>query len=101
MQMNLIFFSMFAGYYGRFVKDFSKITKPLIDLLPPTSVKKNRRKQEQEELKWKENEQVTFDEPNGNLTRPKILPYPDFDQLFELHIDACRTGLGGVLYNIQ
>ena len=33
-------FIAFAGYYRRFVKDFSKITKPLTELLPPTSTKK-------------------------------------------------------------
>ena len=33
-------FLAFAGYYRRFVKDFSKITRPLSELLPPTSVKK-------------------------------------------------------------
>ena len=33
-------FVAFAGYYRRFVKDFSKITKPLTVLLPPTSTRK-------------------------------------------------------------
>ena len=33
-------FFAFCGYYRRFVKDFSKVTKPLSDVLPPTTTKK-------------------------------------------------------------
>ena len=33
----------FAGYYLRFVKDFSKLTKTLTYLLPPTTKKKNKK----------------------------------------------------------
>ena len=33
-------FLAFAGYYRRFVKDFSTITRCLADLLPPTNEKK-------------------------------------------------------------
>ena len=28
-------FLAFTGYYRRFIKDFSKITRPLADLIPP------------------------------------------------------------------
>lgn len=37
-------FVSFAGYYRRYVKDFSMIAKPLTDFLPPTSTKKNKKK---------------------------------------------------------
>ena len=33
-------FHFFAGYYRRFVKDFSKLVRPLAELLPPTSTKR-------------------------------------------------------------
>lgn len=35
-------FVAFAGYYRRFIKDFSKIAKPLINMLPPASTKRER-----------------------------------------------------------
>ena len=94
-------FVSFAGYYRRYVKDFSMIAKPLTDLLPPTSTKKNKKKQSQKEWRWTEMEQTAFDNLKDVLTKPPILAYPNFELPFELHIDACQKGLGAVLYNIQ
>ncbi len=93
-------FVSFAGYYRRFVKDFSKVARPLTDLLPPTTRAKNKKKV-QKEWRWTEEEQTAFESLKDHLTKPPILAYPDFEQPFELHIDACGTGLGAVLYNLQ
>ena len=35
------------------------------------------------------------------LTNPQILAFPDFQQPFELHVDASGNGLGVALYNVQ
>ena len=40
-------FLAFAGYYRRFIKDFSKITRPLSDLLTPTTKKKGQKAKEE------------------------------------------------------
>ena len=37
-------FLAFAGYYKRCINDFSKITRPLADLIPPITKKKGPRK---------------------------------------------------------
>ena len=59
-------FLAFAGYYRRFIKDFSKVTRPLADLLPPTPEKKGRRKKE--DLVWTEKEQKIFEELKRNFS---------------------------------
>ncbi len=87
-------FVSFAGYYRRFVKDFSKVARPLTDLLPPTTRAKNKKKV-QKEWRWTEEEQTAFESLKDHLTKPPILAYPDFEQPFELHIDGCGDRPGG------
>ena len=58
----------FAGYYRRFVKEFSKIAKPLTDLMPsPTKSKKKKGKMSTKERSsqsvrwtWDEDQEATF-----------------------------------------
>ena len=84
------------------MKDFSKLAKPLTDLLPPTTTKKNKSKNTtQKEWKWTETEQEAFVRLKIMLTNSPILAFPDFQQPFELHVDASGKGLGAVLYNVQ
>ena len=91
-------FLAFCGYYRKFVKDFSHITRPLAELIPSTSPKhQNKRK----EWQWTEEHQKIFDHLKDLLTSPPILAYPDFSQPFELHTDASAKALGAVLYQTQ
>jgi hypothetical protein len=53
----------FAGYYRRFVKKFSTVTRPLSKLLPPTSVKKGQKKAKMEWI-WTEQDQQVFEKLN-------------------------------------
>ena len=53
-------FLAFAGFYRRFIQDFSKVIKPLSDLLPPTSTRKSKKKFHKD-WEWTENEQFVFD----------------------------------------
>ena len=92
-------FLAFAGYYRRFIRDFSKITRPLTDLLPPTPKKKGQKLKE--EFVWTEKEENIFTNLKTILSTPPILAYPDFNLPFELHIDASAKGLGAVLYQEQ
>lgn len=90
-------FLAFAGYYRRFIRDFSKITKPLADLIPGTSTKKHGKKEHKEWI-WTDKEQEIFDDLKQKLTSPPILTFPDFTKEFELHTDASAKALGAVLY---
>jgi len=93
-------FLAFAGYYRKFIQDFSKIAKPLNELLPPTSVKKGQKKMKKE-WTWTEKEQEIFDHIKRLLSSPPVLAYPDFTCPFELHADASTKALGAVLYQVQ
>lgn len=94
-------FVAFAGYYRRFVKDFSKITKPLTDLLPPTTTKRNAKPKHTKQWKWEQEQEDTFNLLKDILTSPPILAYPEFQNPFELHTDASGKGLGAILYQTQ
>lgn len=90
----------FAGYYRRYVDGFSKLVKPLNDLLVdhPTSEKSFK---PQTPWKWNEEHQVAFDTLIRRLSSPPILAYADYSKPFILNVDASSNGLGGVLYQIH
>ena len=103
----------FAGYYRRFVKDFSKIVKPLNKLcegyVPPKTLKKMSTKPSTPPLnmsskidkKWDESCQVAFDTIKERLITPPVLGYADLTSPFVIHTDASLTGLGACLYQMQ
>ncbi|XP_074306469.1 uncharacterized protein LOC141641716 [Silene latifolia] len=75
-----------AGYYRRFVKDFSKIAKPLTSLMR----KENR-------FVWDESCEKAFLTLKERLTTALILALPDGNDNFEVYTDASKKGLGCVL----
>ena len=91
-------FLAFAGYYRRFVQDFSRITRPLAELIPPSTTKKGTKKKQLKEWKWTDVEEKAFLHLKEILASPPVLAYPDFDLPFEVHTDASTKALGAVLY---
>jgi hypothetical protein len=75
-----------CSYYRKFMKDFSKIAKPLFNL-----VKKDNK------FEWGKEQQEAFDILRTKLTEKPILEYPDFEKEFMLITDASGTGLGVIL----
>lgn len=75
-----------VGYYRRFIPQFSKIAKPLTDLL-----KKDKA------FIWETLQTRAFDELRNFLCTEPILRYPDFTQTFVLTTDASGYAIGGVL----
>jgi hypothetical protein len=75
-----------AGYYCRFIKDFSKIAKPMTRIL-----EKNK------DFDWTEECQVSFEELKKRLTSAQVLILPDVTKKFDIYCDASRQGLGFVL----
>src|SRR5437868_10660893 len=78
------------SYYRKFVKDFSKIAKPMLTLLKKDTP-----------FLWTNKQQQAFDYLKKRLMEAPILQYPDFTRLFVLYTDASGTGLGAVLSQID
>ena len=105
---QLMRFLGFAGFYRRFVKDYSKLAEPLHRLLQGQEKKKKKCKSKKQAAKktvppwtWGEPQQQAFESLIEKLTSPPILAYADFDLPFLLHTDASGHGLGAVLYQHQ
>ena len=75
-----------AGYYRRFVPNFSKIAKPLTELL-----KRN------VPYKWDDRTDTAFCTLKSILTTEPLLQYPDFTRPFVLTTDASNEAIGAVL----
>uniref|UniRef100_A0A3B3R7C8 Reverse transcriptase/retrotransposon-derived protein RNase H-like domain-containing protein n=1 Tax=Paramormyrops kingsleyae TaxID=1676925 RepID=A0A3B3R7C8_9TELE len=75
-----------AGYYRKFISQFSSIAEPLIALT-----------RDGIEFKWDESCQRALEELKVRLTSSPILLFPDFAKPFFLHTDACNAGLGAAL----
>jgi hypothetical protein len=74
------------GYYRRFIPDFSRIAKPMIELLKK-GVK----------FVWSEACEKAFHALRQHLTSAPVLVQPDTSKPFEVFCDASGTGLGCVL----
>lgn len=83
---NIKQFLGLAGYYRRFICNFSKIAKPLTALL-----KKG------EPFKWLESQETAFKELKEQLCTEPLLQHPDFTKPFILTTDASGYAVGGIL----
>nr|CAE04771.3 OSJNBa0079C19.12 [Oryza sativa Japonica Group] len=75
-----------AGYYRRFIENFSKIAKPMTRLL-----------QKDVKYKWLEECEQSFQELKNRLISAPILILPDPKKGFQVYCDASKLGLGCVL----
>jgi hypothetical protein len=75
-----------AGYYRQFIPKFSKIMKPITELL----------KKENKYL-WSEACDKAFKHLKKLLTTSHVLAQPDTTKPFDVYCDASGMGLGGVL----
>ena len=77
-----------AGYYRRFIQNFSPIAKPLHKLTERTS-----------SFNWTNDYETSFKQLKKELLSVPILTFPDFGLEFVLELDtyASNTGIGAVL----
>jgi hypothetical protein len=75
-----------AGYYRRFIPDFSRIAKPMIELLKKGA-----------KFDWGQKCEDAFHTLRQHLTTTPVLAQPDNNKPFDVYCDASSTRLGCVL----
>jgi hypothetical protein len=75
-----------AGYYRRFIPNFSKIAKPLTELL-----------KENVPYVWDDKTEAAFNNLKTLLTTEPLLQNPDFTRPFVLTTSASNDAIGAVL----
>ena len=83
----------FTNYYRRFIKDYTKVARPLNVLVSGENASKKKKL-----IEWTEECQLAFDRLKELCTSTPILAHVDYKKEFQLHTDASELGLGGVLY---
>jgi hypothetical protein len=79
-------FLRLAVYYHRFIPNFSKIAKPMTQLL-----------EKEAKFKWSSQCEEAFLTLKKLLATAPILAQPDIEKPFDVYCDASDTGIGGVL----
>jgi hypothetical protein len=72
-----------TGYYRRFIEGFSKISKPMMELLAKGKT-----------FEWTPRCEASFQELKKRLTTTPILMMPDVEKSFSIYCDASGQGLG-------
>ena len=75
-----------AGFYRRFIKDFSKIARPLCRIL-----------EKETKFNFDDSCKAAFEEIKLRLVQAPIMAAPEWDQGFEIMCDASDFAMGAVL----
>jgi hypothetical protein len=86
LVMQIRSFLGLAGYYRWFIPNFSKIAKPMTQLLEKDA-----------KFKWSPQCEEAFLTLKKLLTTAPVLAQPDIEKSFDVYCDASGTGIGGVL----
>lgn len=79
-----------CGWYNRYIANFAATAAPLTDLLAKHS-----------RFLWNHEAQSAFDKLKSCLISAPVLSHPDFSRPFFIQCDASKSGVGGVLYQID
>ena len=75
-----------TGWCRVFVKDYAFITGPLAELTHKDEI-----------FTWSKIQDLAFNKLKEVLASEPVLKLPDFDKNFEVIVDACGQGIGGIL----
>ena len=90
----------FVGYYRRFIKNFSKITKPIREVITGLE-NQSKRAAKKTYIEWTDIADSAFETLKTMCVNTPILAYQDYQLPFTLHTDSSTDGLGAVLYQKQ
>jgi hypothetical protein len=76
----------FTGYYRHFIKDYSKIAHPLLDLTKQATP-----------WHWEDPQQQAFEELWDKMVSKPVLQQPNFDKVFYLQTNTSKYGVRAVL----
>jgi hypothetical protein len=76
----------FTGYYRYFIKDYSKIAKPLLLLTHNTTP-----------WHWDDEQKKAFEQLRDLMCQQPVLKQPDFTKPFAVFTDASAYGVGAIL----
>ena len=90
----------FVWYYRRFIKNFSRITKPIREVITGLE-NQSKRTAKKTYIEWTDAADTAFEHLKAMCVSTPILAYPDYQLPFTLHTDSSTDGLGAVLYQKQ
>ena len=76
----------FTGFYRYFIPNYSKITRPLLDLTKKTTT-----------WHWDERQKQAFEHLKTLMCRQPVLTQPDYARDFVVHTDTSAYGMGAIL----
>ena len=100
----------FLGYCQRYIENFSRIAKPIYDLVKlvddhDTNANPKRKYRNQphpkQQVSWMSAHQSALERLIQYLVSVPVMAYPELNSFFVLHTDASKSGLDAVLYRQQ
>uniref|UniRef100_A0A8R1DZW4 RNA-directed DNA polymerase n=1 Tax=Caenorhabditis japonica TaxID=281687 RepID=A0A8R1DZW4_CAEJA len=79
-----------AGFFRKFIKNFSEIAEPLTKLT-----------RKEQKFEWTSEQQQAFEILKEKLTSKPILAYPDYTKEFHIYTDASAVAQGAVLAQVS
>ena len=89
-------FLRFCNYYGKFIKGYAQIAKPLYQLIAGDNAERK-----VNEIEWTDHCEEAFLKLKKICSDTPILAYADYTKSFKIHTDPSEQGLGAVLYQDQ
>uniref|UniRef100_A0A8C5MCT0 Gypsy retrotransposon integrase-like protein 1 n=1 Tax=Leptobrachium leishanense TaxID=445787 RepID=A0A8C5MCT0_9ANUR len=90
-KTQVLAFLGMAGYYRKFVPNYSVLAKPLTDLTKKTLPR---------QVLWSPECETAFQQLKTALTQAPLLAAPNYSKRFIVHTDASMFGLGAVLSQV-